>query len=718
MDQPSVAAQQGKKKVVLVGNPNSGKTSLFNVLSGLNQRVGNFPGVTVERKSAQVRLPGAASLELVDLPGILSLYPNSDDEAISCQVLQDPHHPDHPDLVLLVADATQLRRGMMLCTQVMDLGLPVVLVINMMDLLAREQVQLDLAGLSRLLGIPVVGVSARKGQGVEGLRQVLTRPVSPAPAPVLHMPAGFQPVLDQLKTGLDSANDYRAFQALVRPDLFPSLPPALAAAAQAQAQLSPEERDQLISNELLVRRDRVNTYLEQVLKDPPTLRERFTEKLDRVLTHRVLGYLIFLGIMLLIFQAIFAWATYPMDWIEAGTDALAGLARTYLPAHWLTDLLTDGIIAGLGGIVVFVPQIALLFFFIALMEETGYMSRVVFLMDRIMRPFGFSGKSIIPLMGGMACAIPSIMMSRSISDRRERLITILVTPLMSCSARIPVYTLLIAMFIPAGKWMGIDQRGLLMTGLYLLGFLAALAIAFVFKKIFRYQAQGVFMMEMPAYRMPRWANVGLTVWQKALAFVTEAGKIILVISIILWFLVAYGPGDEMAQVEARYAPQIEAAAPAEASELARARDREKLEASYAARLGHGIEPVIRPLGYDWKIGISLITSFAAREVFVGTMSIIYQQEDPDSYEAETEQQAGRLALIERLQAERDPRTGLPVYTTATVLSLIIFYAFAMQCMSTLAVTRKEAGWKWTWVMLGYLTALAWLAAFATYQLLS
>ncbi|RMG56074.1 MAG: ferrous iron transport protein B [Bacteroidetes bacterium] len=706
------------KKVVLVGNPNSGKTSLFNVLSGLNQRVGNFPGVTVERISAQVRLPGAGPLELVDLPGTLSLYPGSEDEAISCQVLQDRSHPDHPDFVLLVADATQLRRGLMLCTQVMDLGLPVILVVNMIDLLDREDIRLNVEELSGLLGIPVIAVSARKGAGVDQLRQALQAPIAPAAEPVLQIPAGFQPVLDRLKAALASDNDYLAFQALVRPDLFPALPAGLAAEAQDQVQLSDEERQQLISNELLVRRDRVSTYLDEVLQEPPSLRERFTEKLDRILTHRVFGYILFLGIMFLIFQAIFAWATYPMDWIEAGASALSDLVRDLMPAHWVTDLITDGIIAGLGGIVVFVPQIALLFFFIALMEETGYMSRVVFLMDRIMRPFGFSGKSIIPLMGGMACAIPSIMMSRSIADRRERLITILVTPLMSCSARIPVYTLLIAMFVPAGKWMGVDQRGLLMTGLYLLGFVAALAFAFVFKKIFRYESRGVFMMEMPAYRMPRWGNIGLTVWQKALAFVTEAGKIILVISIILWFLVAYGPGDEMAQVEARYEPLIEAAAPAEAAELARQRDSEKLEASYAAWLGHGIEPAIRPLGYDWKIGISLITSFAAREVFVGTMSIIYQQEDPDGFEEESEQQAGRLALIERLQAERDPRTGLPVYTMATVLSLIIFYAFAMQCMSTLAVTRKEAGWKWTWVMLGYMTGLAWLGAFVTYQVFS
>ncbi len=679
----------------------------------MNQRVGNFPGVTVERKSSVISLPGKSSAQLIDLPGTNSLYPSSEDERVTFDLLHDPRHPDHPDLVVVVADATQLRRGLMLCTQVIDLGFPAILALSMMDLAEEEGIHIDLPQLQSLLGIPVLGLSVKKNQGLKALQSQLAMSVAAPARRLFQIPPGFLPALSELSKNLRNPEPYRAYQALLAPELFPHLNQAQLTNWRAQAQIDAVSARQLIANELLVRLDLADEWISLVVQDPPTLREQLSERLDGILTHKVWGYLIFVGILLLIFQAVFAWATVPMDWIEAGMGALQSGLADFLPEHWLSDLFTEGVIAGLAGIVVFVPQIAFLFFFINLLEETGYMARVVFLMDRIMRPFGFSGKSIIPLMGGMACAIPSIMMARGIANRSERLITILVTPLMSCSARIPVYTLLIAMFIPAGRIAGIDQRGLFMTAIYLLGFVAALLVAFVFKKILRYESKGMFVMEMPSYRFPRWRNVGITVWQKCQSFVVEAGKVIMLISLVLWALVRFGPGEKMAAIEAKY----EALPSPLSDSLLLAYDSEKLNSSYAASLGKWIEPAIRPLGYDWKIGISLITSFAAREVFVGTMSIIYQTDDPDGMEGD-EAQRGRITLTERLQAEKHPDTGLPVYTAATVLSLIVFYALSMQCMSTLAVTRKEAGWVWALVMLFYLTALAYLGAWLAYWALS
>ncbi len=721
MDQPQ-AIDARPRVVALIGIPNSGKTSLFNALSGLHQKVGNFPGVTVERKVAQLSYAGTQTCQLIDLPGVNSLYPASEDERVTFDVLHDTRHPDYPDQVVVVADATQLRRGLMLATQVMDLGFPVILALSMMDLAEQQGIHIDLAKLSDQLGIPVVGLAiTRKQRGLDELRKLMRVLGRPAPEPFMAIPPGFQPSLEMIQSRLHTDNPYRAYQALVMPEAFPQLSIDELQGLRETSQVDAKTAQQLISNELLVRLDRADELVQEVVADPPTVREQLTEKLDLALTHPVWGYLIFLAVLLVVFQSIFAWASYPMDLIEGAFSWLNGQLKASLPAGWLTDMLTDGLITGLGGIVIFVPQIAFLFFFITLLEESGYMARVVFLMDRIMRPFGFSGKSVIPLMGGMACAIPSIMMSRNIANRHERLITILVTPLMSCSARIPVYTLLIAMFIPEGYILGIDQRGLFMTAIYLLGFVMALLMAWVFKQMFQYRSGGMFLMELPAYRAPRWRNVGLTVYQKAKTFVTEAGKVIIVISLVLWVLVAYGPSEKMEAIDQRYDAKLAQAAPlsqAEQADLALARESAKLNASYAASLGKFIEPVIEPLGYDWKIGISLITSFAAREVFVGTMSVIYQQQDPEFVAGDEDQMGERVTLIDRLRRERDPETGKPVYTPAVVLSLIVFYAIAMQCMSTLAVTRKEVGWAWAGVMLGYLTVLAYLASLLTYQLMS
>lgn len=713
MDQPRVSEQPFV--AALVGTPNSGKTSLFNALSGLNQRVGNFPGVTVERKSTILSLAGNQQTRLIDLPGTNSLYPASEDEEVTFSVLHDTQHKDYPDKIVVVADATQLRRGLMLATQVLDLGFPTILVLTMMDLADKEGLRIDIDQLSSLLDIPVIPVSVKANQGLDQLKLILSQPQKPSGREPFQIPPGFIPSLQQIGELQGTYHPYRAYQALIAPELFPGLSQGKLSSLRQEAKIDETSARQLISNELLVRLDRADEWMSVVVQDPPTFREQLSEKLDQILTHKIWGYAIFIGILLMVFQAVFAWATVPMDWIDAATGAFQSWLGDSLPEHWLSELLTDGLVAGLGGIIIFIPQIALLFFFITLLEETGYMARVVYLMDRIMRPFGFSGKSIIPLMGGMACAIPSIMMSRGIANKKERLITIMVTPLMSCSARIPVYTLLISMFLPAERIFGIDQRGLFMTAIYLLGFVAALLVAWVFKKVLKYESQGMFVMEMPSYRFPRWRNVGLTVYQKSRSFVVEAGQVIIVISLILWALVRFGPTEDMAAIDAKYQPYIQQEIMTDS--LALAYDSEKLNSSYAAMLGKFIEPAIRPLGYDWKIGISLITSFAAREVFVGTMSIIYQMDDPEELD-ENGQEQGRLSLIERLQQEKHPETGLPVYTAATVLSLIVFYALAMQCMSTLAVTRKEAGWKWAMLMLVYLTVMAYVGAFIAYQLMA
>ena len=704
------------KKIAIVGTPNCGKTSLFNALTGLNQRVGNFSGVTVERKSATISQKNH-SLTLVDLPGTNSLYPSSEDERITCQVLHDSNHPDHPDQVLVVADAMQLRRGIALCSQVIDLGFPTLLAINRVDLLEKNPKKVDFQRLSAKLGIPILPISATKKKGLGGLKRTLFQSLSRPAKQIMKLPAGFRPALEKVQEKLPDSEPYLSFQLLLSPQNFPWIDQQRIGEIQELAGIR-EETDQLISNELLIRYDFADELLKEVMYPAEDIQRNLSTQIDKIVTHRIWGYLIFFGILILIFQSIFSWSSYPMDAIDAWVEGIKSSLDSRLPEGWGKELLLEGILTGFGGIIIFIPQIAFLFFFVAVMEESGYMARVVFLMDRIMRPFGFSGKSIIPLMGGMACAIPSIMMTRNIPNKYERLITIMVTPLMSCSARIPVYTLLIAMFIPANRIMGLDQRGLFMTGLYILGFVMALLVAWMFKKILQYKSDGVFIMEMPDYHSPQWKNIGLTVYQRVKDFLFGAGKIILAISILLWLLVSYGPSQKMDTIDRTYTDQLSKLTPdsEESAALEQEWQTTRLESSYAAGLGKFIEPVIKPLGYDWKIGISLITSFAAREIFVGTMSIIYNQEDPgNAADADGELQA-RKSLIERLQSEMDPRTGDRIYTPATVASLLIFYVFAMQCMSTLAVTKREAGWFWAIIMLVYLTLLAYGAAWLTYTL--
>lgn len=652
-------------KIALVGNPNSGKTSVFNQLTGLNQKIGNFPGVTVDKKSGVLRKSDAAH-EIIDLPGIYSLYPKTQDEQVVYDILSNKSHQDYPDRIVVVLDASNLERNLLLFTQVLDMGVPVTMALNMTDIANKRGLEINLEKLSELLGgIEIVPIVARTGAGMPELINEL----------ITHKPRqASQPFL---------GGEFDEGQFLIT---------------------DPEEQKQRVEN----RYKKIRQVLGFVLKQKPIKQSMVMRHraLDKILTHPIYGYVIFLAILLLIFQAIYAWAEWPMDLIDTLFLSMSRWVKNTLPEGMLTNLLAEGIVPGLGGVVIFIPQITLLFAFIFILEESGYMSRVVFILDRFMRPFGLNGRSVVPLISGVACAIPAIMATRTIDNWKERLITIMVTPLMSCSARLPVYTLLIALVVPDMSVGLFNLKGLVLLGLYLIGLVAALLIALVFKFFIQTKQKSFLVMELPLYKMPRWNNLTITLWEKVRLFVFDAGKVIFSISIILWVLATFGPSDRMEEaVNAIPKPATEAGREAYEQKVSSA----NLANSYIGILGHAIEPAIAPLGYNWQIGIALITSFAAREVFVGSMATIYSVgEDFDN----------ERTLLERMQNERNQLTGEPVYTLASGLSLMIFYAFAMQCMSTLAVVLRETKkWKYPLIQLVYMTALAYLAALLTYQLL-
>jgi ferrous iron transport protein B len=654
-------------KISLVGNPNSGKTSLFNQLTGLNQKIGNFPGVTVDKKSGKLKRSDNP-IEILDLPGIYSLYPKTQDEKVVYDLLRDKQNPDYPDRIVVVVDASNLERNLLLFTQVLDLGVPVTMALNMTDVADKKGLVIDTQKLSEVLGgVDIMPIIARTGKGVNELIDHLieNKPTKTS-----------EPFL---------GGEFDKGQFLID---------------------SPDTRKERVEG----RYKKIRQVLSFVVKEKPlpksmVLRHR---KVDRILTHPIFGYAIFLGVLFLIFQAIYAWSEWPMDLIDSLFISASKWTKDTLPEGVFTNLLAEGIIPGLGGVVIFIPQITLLFAFIFVLEETGYMSRVVFILDRFMRPFGLNGRSVVPLISGVACAIPAIMATRTIDNWKERLITIMVTPLMSCSARLPVYTLLIALVVPDTMVAGIfNLKGLVLLGLYLIGLIAALLAALAFKLIVKSKQKSFLVMELPLYKMPRWNNLLVTLWEKVRLFVFDAGKVIFSISIILWVLASYGPGDRIEKAVAEIPePKTEAGMEAYETEVSSV----SLANSYIGILGNSIEPVIKPLGYNWQIGIALITSFAAREVFVGSMATIYSVgEDFD-----TEQ-----TLLERMRSEKIRGTNEPVYTLATGMSLMIFYAFAMQCMSTLAIVLRETkNWKYPLIQLVYMTALAYVAALITYQLLS
>ncbi len=695
--------------IALVGNPNSGKSSLFNALTGLNQKVGNFPGVTVDKKTGSLLLDDKQQAKLIDLPGTYSLYPRRTDEWVAYKVLMGADEEVKPDVVLLVADASNLKRNLLFCSQIIDLRIPVVMALTMNDIAAKKDIRIDINGLEADLGIPVVAVNPRKNKGIGELKKVLFQVARLGAAShsrdfIESKKLAPQAVTD-VRHLVPHLSDYAAVHYLINHEHFP-LDQTLQHQIEQVETNNKFNPTKTQAEEIMQRYHRIRQIMQQnVLEPGPLEKKLFTDKLDNLLLHRTWGYIILLTVLFLLFQSIFWLARFPMDGIEWSFKQIGSWLNNTLPQAWWSDLIVNGFLAGLSGILVFVPQIMILFALITILEDTGYMARISFLSDKLMRKVGLNGKSVMPMISGFACAVPAIMSTRNIENRKERLLTILITPLMSCSARLPVYTILISLVIDDKYYLGfLSLQGLVMMGLYFLGTIMALIVSYVMRWFIRIKEKSFFILELPVYRAPRWKNAGITMVEKAKIFVTDAGKVIMVISLLLWFLSSYGPGNRMEKVETKYAALIQQM-PQQKDSLQRHLSTEKLQNSYAGILGKTIEPVIEPLGYDWKIGIAIITSFAAREVFVGTMATLYSVEESDD-----------TSLREKLQAAKHP-DGRKVYTLAAALSLMVFYVLAMQCMSTLAVVKRETkSWKWPVFQFLYMTILAYSMSFLVYHL--
>jgi len=694
----------------LIGNPNSGKSSLFNALTGLRQKVGNFPGVTVDKKVGSFVLNGE-KINLIDFPGLYSLYPNSSDEKLVVDILLDPENIHFPDRIIYVADSTNIERHTLLASQLTDLGIPIFYVVNMIDLSEPGVAEAQIKMLKEYLKCPVMGVSSRSGENIPELKEALSEwinsEIKEGKNTLLYSLSNKEKKLvDSLRPIFEFTNPYKCL--------------LIAHHHKWLSFLKKEERESISAiqdklefnalevqiHETLSRYDQLESRLKS-LADSPALRTGITRKIDAIVTHKAFGLLIFFGIMFFVFQAIFWFAEYPMTWIEELFVFSGEKFRGVLGEGWFGDLMIDGILAGLSGVLVFIPQIAILFLLISILEEVGYMSRAVYMFDHIMRKFGLNGRSIVSLISSGACAIPAIMSTRTISNWKERLITIMVSPLISCSARIPVYTILIGFAVPNKIiWGMFNLQGIAFMGLYALGIIMAMISALVFKYVLKSDEASYLMIELPSYRSPIWRNVLLTIREKVGAFITEAGKVILIISVVLWFLSSYSfPGRmEKAEQAAIELAQVKNLNEKDTKNMVLS---SRVEHSFAGIIGKTIEPVIAPLGFDWKMGIALITSFAAREVFVGTMATIYSVGSGED----------ELTLRKRMSAEINPASGQPVYNIATSFSLLIFYVFAMQCMSTLAVTKKETNsWKWPLVQFAYMSVLAYVGSLITYNL--
>ena len=691
--------------VALIGNPNTGKTSVFNALTGLNQKVGNYPGITVEKKQGSCRLDRTTKARILDLPGTYSLNASSMDESVVVELLLNKNDLDFPDVAIVVTDVENLKRNLLLFTQIKDLEIPTILVINMSDQMQRKGIKIDLEKLGEKLNTRVVLVSTRLNSGVDQLKQILVDYRTLSTRPILDPNSIDQAYFESLGKAFPNQSLYKLWLVITQDVNFTKLDRQKVADT---AQLKTQPKSYL---KKLQQRETIKRYqtINQILKETYQVnRQEATDlrsKLDNLLIHKFWGYVIFFLILLTIFQAIFDWSSIPMDFIDSSFAHLSEWTKAQMPAGVLTDLIVEGVISGLGGIVIFIPQIAFLFLFISILEETGYMSRVVFLMDRGLRKFGLSGKSVVPLISGTACAIPAVMATRNIENWKERLITILVVPFTTCSARLPVYMILISLVIPDERLMGVNYQGLTLMGLYLIGFLMAIVSASILNGFLKSPNKSYFVVEMPNYKLPLLKNVVLTVWEKTRSFVVEAGKIILAISILLWFMASFGPGKNFTHA-AEIVSQEYALEPLEASELENKIASFRLENSYIGILGKMVEPLIRPLGYDWKIGIALISSFAAREVFVGTLATIY------SVESDTEE------TIKKRMAGEIRNDGTALFNLPTGISLMLFYAFAMQCMSTLAIVKKETNsWKWPTIQLFSMSIIAYIVALIAYQTL-
>lgn len=690
------------KKIALIGNPNVGKSTLFNLLTGLRQKIGNYPGMTVEKKSGFFS-HNEIKYEITDLPGTYGIYANSLDEQVVTDILTNPNHPQHPSLAVVVAEPGTLKRAILLFQQVRDLGIPGILVINMMDESEKLGIKINIKKLEEKLQTQIIQTDARSGKGIRELKDALEFVISDE-FKYFETPREFVQSLEKIKEISGVQNDYQNWQYLSQKGLK-----HLSEQQKSEIEKLKTEHKiisrRLQVKEILSRYETIDEILDKTVTQAKPEKTSFTEKLDKILIHPVLGYLIFFALLLLIFQAIFAWSGPFMDYIEEGFLWISKKVGTWLPDGPINGLLTDGIIAGIGGIVIFIPQILILFFFISIMEESGYMSRVVYLMDRWLKPFGLSGKSAVPLMSGAACAIPAVMSARNIENDKERLITILVTPFMTCSARLPIYVVIIGLIIPEQKFLGFNLQGIVLFGMYLLGIFGALGSAWVLKKIIKSSFKSYLVLELPTYKMPVWRNVLLTVWEKSSGFLIGAGKIILAMSVVLWVLGTFGVGEKFNNAEEIVMTENPGLSE---NELENEITAYKLEYSFLGYMGQAIEPVIKPLGYDWKMGIGLISSFAAREVFVSTMATVYSLGETDD----------ELTIRERMAKEVNPNTGESSYNFASGISLLLFYAFAMQCMATIAIVRKETdSWKWTFIQMIFMTGLAYFAALIAYQFL-
>lgn len=731
--------------VALIGNPNTGKTSVFNQLTGLKQKVGNYPGITVEKKEGICKLPRGVKAHILDLPGTYSLNTTSLDESVVVELLMNKNNKDFPDVAVVISDVENLKRNLLLFTQIKDLRIPVILVINMADRMSRKGISLDIPLLEQKLDTKIALVSTRKNTGIERIKELIGDYRNLSVVPNLDTTVIAPDYFEKLRKTFPREDLYKLWLVITQDVNFMPIEKKGIEDRSSFETKTKSELKRLQQKETILRYQFINNILKEAYTMDPSRARGLRATLDKILTHRILGYIIFFLILLTIFQAIYDWSSYPMDFIDAQFAAASEWVKNTLPPGVFTNLLAEGILAGIGGIVIFIPQIAFLFLFISLLEESGYMSRVVFLMDRLMRPFGLSGKSVVPLISGTACAIPAIMATRNIENWKERLITILVTPFTTCSARLPVYLIIIALVIPEGRFLGLSYQALTLMLLYLIGFAAAISAAMVLNKLLKIKAKTFFVVEMPNYKLPLLKNVVYTVIEKTKSFVYGAGKIILAISVVLWFLGSNGISEDFGNAEEivsrRIAKEgmsadskayIENKKISRLSELKEGRSQTephtlpqsfldsleektrkqeiasyKLEHSYMGYMGKAIEPVVKPLGYDWKIGIAVLTSFAAREVFVGTLATIYSV---GSDEEET--------IKNRMAAEVRSGTDQPLFNMASGISLMLFYAFAMQCMSTLAIVKKETNsWKWPIYQLVVMSLFAYIIALIAYQIL-